>query len=169
MEYIKIGQIVNTHGLDGQIKLNMYTENLDDIKKYNIYLEKGKVFEKLNVLEIKKHKNQIILKIEDIDNFEKAESLKNKYVYIKDSEMREKNVLNKNEYFIKDLIGLEVLDEDLNKIGILKDVLELYTDVYVIERENKKDLLVPAIKQYVKEINIKENKMKIKLGNLNEI
>lgn len=169
MEYIKIGQIVNTHGLDGQIKLNMYTENLDDIKKYNIYLEKGKVFEKLNVLEIKKHKNQIILKIEDIDNFEKAESLKNKYVYIKDSEMREKNVLNKNEYFIKDLIGLEVLDEDLNKIGILKDVLELYTDVYVIERENKKDLLVPAIKQYVKEINIKENIMKIKLGNLNEI
>lgn len=169
MEYIKIGQIVNTHGLDGQIKLNMYTENLDDIKKYNIYLEKGKVFEKLNVLEIKKHKNQIILKIEDIDNFEKAESLKNKYVYIKDSEMREKNVLNKNEYFIKDLIGLEVVDEDLTKIGILKDVLELYTDVYVIERENKKDLLVPAIKQYVKEINIKENIMKIKLGNLNEI
>lgn len=169
MEYIKIGQIVNTHGLDGQIKLNMYTENLDDIKKYNIYLEKGKVFEKLNVLEIKKHKNQIILKIENIDNFEKAESLKNKYVYIKDSEMREKNVLNKNEYFIKDLIGLEVVDEDLNKVGILKDVLELYTDVYVIERENKKDLLVPAIKQYVKEINIKENIMKIKLGNLNEI
>lgn len=169
MEYIKIGQIVNTHGLDGQIKLNMYTENLDDIKKYNIYLEKGKVFEKLNVLEIKKLKNQIILKIENIDNIEKAESLKNKYVYIKDSEMREKNALNKNEYFIKDLIGLEVVDEDLNKVGILKDVLELYTDVYVIERENKKDLLVPAIKQYVKEINIKENKMKIKLGNLNEI
>lgn len=169
MEYIKIGQIVNTHGLDGQIKLNMYTENLEDIKKYNIYLEKGKVFEKLNVLEIKKHKNQIILNIENIDNIEKAESLKNKYVYIKDSEMREKNVLNKNEYFIKDLIGLEVVDEDLNKIGILKDVLELYTDVYVIERENKKDLLVPAIKQYVKEINIKEHKMKIKLGNLNEI
>lgn len=169
MEYIKIGQIVNTHGLDGQIKLNMYTENLEDIKKYNIYLEKGKVFEKLNVLEIKKHKNQIILNIENIDNIEKAESLKNKYVYIKDSEMREKNVLNKNEYFIKDLIGLEVVDEDLNKIGILKDVLELYTDVYVIERENKKDLLVPAIKQYVKEINIKEHRMKIKLGNLNEI
>lgn len=59
-------QIVNTHGLDGQIKLNMYTENLDDIKKYNIYLEKGKVFEKLNVMKLKNIKTKIILKIEDI-------------------------------------------------------------------------------------------------------
>lgn len=172
MEYIKIGQIVKTHSLDGSVKANMYTETLDDIKKYNIYLNIGlskDSYKKMNLVNVRKIKNQLILNFEDITTVEEAQKLKNKYIYITDEEMREKNVLNQNEYFIKDLIGLDVYDENNNLVGKISEVLELATDVYVIKQENKKDLLIPAIKEFIKEINIKEKTMKVKIGNLNEI
>lgn len=169
-EYINIGKVVNTHALKGLLKANVYTENLLDIQKYPyIYLSKnGKDFKKHEIIEVKESKNQVILKLKDVENIDEAESLKNYNIYIKNTELEKYNPLDQNEWYIKDLIGLEIYDEKNNHIGILKEVLELNTDVYIIKTLDK-EILIPAIKQYVKKVDIENNKMIVNLGNLDEI
>lgn len=169
-EYINIGKVVNTHALKGLLKANVYTENLLDIQKYPyIYLSKnGKDFKKYEIIEAKESKNQVILNLKDVENIDEAESLKNYNIYIKNTELEKYNPLDQNEWYIKDLIGLEVYDEKNNHIGILKEVLELNTDVYIIKTLDK-EILIPAIKQYVKKVDIENNKMIVNLGNLDEI
>lgn len=169
-EYINIGKVVNTHALKGLLKANVYTENLLDIQKYPyIYLSKnGKDFKKYEIIEAKESKNQVILNLKDVENIDEAESLKNYNIYIKNTELEKYNPLDQNEWYIKDLIGLEVYDEENNHIGILKEVLELNTDVYIIKTLDK-EILIPAIKQYVKKVDIENNKMIVNLGNLDEI
>lgn len=172
---IKIGQIVNTHSLKGNIRVNMYTETLDDIKKYSYILislknmddDKEKI--KFEIEKIKYSKNQVILKLKGIENISEAEKFKNKYIYITEEQLKENNPLQDNEYYIKDLIGLDVINQEGEKIGTLSDVLELNTDVYIVKRNSGKDILIPAIKQFVKKVNIKENKMIVSLGGLDEI
>lgn len=169
-EYINIGKIVNTHALKGLLKANVYTEKLLDIQKYPyIYLSKnGNEYIKYEIVEIKESKNQVILNLKGIEDIDEAEKLKNYNIYIKNSELKEFNPLSENEWYIKDLIGLDVYDEKGNHIGILKEVLELNTDVYVIKTLDK-EILIPAIKQYVKTVDIENNKMIVNLGNLDEI
>lgn len=172
---IKIGQIVNTHSLKGNIKVNMYTETLEDIKKYsyifislkNMDEDKEKI--KFEIEEIKFLKNQVILKLKGIEDISEAEKLKNKYIYITEEQLKKNNPLKNNEYYIKDLVGLDVINEKGEKVGILSEVLELNTDVYVVKRSFGKDILIPAIKQFVKKVNIEENKMLVSLGGLDEI
>lgn len=172
---IKIGQIVNTHSLKGNIKVNMYTETLEDIKKYsyifislkNMDEDKEKI--KFEIEEIKFLKNQVILKLKGIEDISEAEKLKNKYIYITEEQLKKNNPLKNNEYYIKDLVGLDVINEKGEKVGILSEVLELNTDVYVVKRSFGKDILIPAIKQFVKKVNIEENKMFVSLGGLDEI
>lgn len=169
-KYIKIGQIVNTHALKGDLKVNMYTENLDDIKKYSyIYLDLDDKKEKFEIEKIRFSKKQVLLKLKNINHINDAEKLKDKYIYINEEQLLKNNPLQDNEYYIKDLIGLNVLDQEGINIGKITEVLELNTDVYIVKNKEGKEILIPAIKRFIKKVNIKEKKMIVELGGLDEI
>ncbi|MEG0856080.1 MAG: ribosome maturation factor RimM [Terrisporobacter sp.] len=157
LTHFRIGQIVNTQGLKGEVKIYPY---VDDIHRFDelesFYLEKN--FEKEFKVEKVRYKgNMVIMKIKDIDTIELAEKIKSKNLYIS----REDSVdLDEDEFFIADLVGIEVFTTTGEKVGVLKEVLQYSAnDVYVVKGNDDKEYLIPSLIKFVPEINIKEKKM----------
>ncbi len=161
-EYFEIGQIVNTSGLKGIVKVNCFS---DDIRRFDklskVLIEKNKNLTEYMIEEVRYSKNQVLIKFKGIDTIEEAETFKNCYIKIKREELEE---LPEDTYYIVDLIGINVYLENEILVGEIIDVFPTGSnDVYVIKREENTDLLIPAIKDVVKSINIKEKKMIINL------
>lgn len=165
MDYLEIAQIVNTHGLRGNVKANVFSEEVENIAKYNrLYIKTKEGFKKYTVEKMQFSKKQAIIKFLEIKTKEQAEEYKNKYIYIDKLDLEP---LEQDAYYIVDLIGLEVFDEKTsNYIGTLESVEQTApTDVYVIKRKNEKDLLLPAVSRYVKKVDINNKKMIVSLEN----
>lgn len=161
-EYFEIGQIVNTSGLKGIVKVNSFSNDIRRFEKLSkVLIEKNKKLTEYMIEEVRYSKNQVLIKFRGIDTIEEAETFKNCYIKIKREELEE---LPEDTYYIVDLIGINVYLEDGILVGKIIDVFPTGSnDVYVIKREENTDLLIPAIKDVVKIINIKEKKMIINL------
>ena len=150
VEYFDIGYISNTHALKGELKVRPYT---DDVKRFESLKKilvdfKGELIS-YDIESVRYQKDIVLLKLKTVDSIEEAEKLKNHYIKIPRSEAKD---LEEGEYFIADLIGCEVYQEEL--LGVLDDVFTAGAgDVYVIKRKGKKDLLLPALKSVVKNVN----------------
>ena len=115
----------------------------------------------MEVEEVKYHKNMVLLKLKGIDRVEDAELLRNSYLEVDRENAIE---LQEGEYFIADLLGLYVFDEEEKKIGQLEDIFNTGSnDIYVVRTEEGKQLLLPAISEVIKEINLQENKIIVHL------
>ena len=161
-EYFEIGQIVNTSGLKGIVKVNPFTDNVsrfEEIKK--VFIEKNKELTEYEIEEVRFHKNQVLIKFKNIDSIEEAEKFRNCYIKISRKDARK---LPEDTYFIVDLIDTNVYLENNEYVGKIIDVFSTGSnDVYVIKREENTDLLIPAIKDVVKKVDIKNKKMIINL------
>ena len=159
-DLLQVGGIANTHGVKGEVKVFPTT---DDVKRFNklktVKLFTGKEYLELKIEGVKFFKQFVILKFKDIDNINQIEPYKGKSLWI----TREQAVkLDKDEYFIADMIDMAVKDEQDQVIGTLKDVMETgANDVYVIELKEGGELLLPAIKQCILHVNIEEQWMKV--------
>ncbi len=165
--YFEIGKIVNTQGVKGDVRV---VPSTDDIKRFEL-LKKAKLYKKNEIkeLEIEKvwyHKKFVILKFKGVNSMNDAELLRDFVLRVDDDESIS---LDDDEYFIRDLIGVNVILEDNSKVGVIKDVIRTgANDVYVLtnlmsDEENPKDILIPAIKQCIVDVNIKDKFMVVKL------
>ena len=110
---------------------------------------------------MKYHKNMVLVKFKGIDKVEDAELLRNFYLEVDRENAIE---LEEGEYFIADLLGMNVLTEENEELGKLEDVFNAgSSDIYVVKTEEGKQILLPAISEVVKEINLKENKIIVHL------
>jgi 16S rRNA processing protein RimM len=157
MDYTIIGQITNTHGVKGELKVYPLT---DDIKRFNIledaYIGDEKI--QLQVESVKYHKNLVILKFKEYNNINEVIDFKDYFIYVDEAGRID---LPKDHFFIYDILNSEVFDTDMNLIGTLIDVIQgSSSDVYVIkDHGNGKEYLIPAVKQFVKSVDIKEKKI----------
>ena len=157
LTHFRIGQIVNTQGLKGEVRVYPY---VDDINRFdeleNFYLDKN-FNQEFEVERVRYKGNMVIMKIKGVDSVEMAERLKTKNLYVS----RENSVdLDEDEFFIADLIGLDVFTVAGEKVGTLKDVLQYSAnDVYVVKGDNDKEYLIQSTLKFVPEINIEEKKM----------
>ncbi len=125
-----------------------------------VILDTGNEYITLNVQSVKYFKNMVIMKFKGIDNINDIEKYKGKDLLV----TRENAVpLEENEYFIADLIDMEVFNEDGEKLGIIFDVMQTgANDVYVIKLdENGKELLLPNIDECILDVNIEDKIMKV--------
>ena len=157
LAHFRIGQIVNAQGLKGEVRVYPYVDDInrfDDLESF--YLNKN-FNEEFEVERVRYKGNMVIMKIKGIDSVELAEKLKTKNLYIS----RENSVdLDEDEFFIADLIGLEVFTVAGDKVGVLKDVLQYSAnDVYVVKGDNDKEYLIPSTMKFVPEINLEDKKM----------
>ena len=157
MEYIVVGKIVNTHGIRGEIKIYPYT---DDIERFsnlkNVFIGQEKL--SVEITNVKYHKNMILLKLKEFDNINEVIKFKEELVFIHEEDKVE---LSKDNYFIYELIDCNVFDTDGNSLGYVKDVLQNSSnDIYVI-KDKEKEYLIPAVKQFIKEVNISEKRIVI--------
>ena len=155
---LEVGQIVNSYGIKGFFKVVPFVDTIEQFKDFKKLYMQNK--EELEVEEIKFSKNLVLVKVKGIDTIEQALKLKNLYLYVK----REDIKLEEGAHFIVDLIGLEVYTDDGNLLGILKEVLQPgANDVYIVEDEEKKQILLPVIPDVVKNIDIPNKKIVVHL------
>ncbi len=152
-EIFQVGIITSTHGVRGEVKVYPTTDDVRRFKKLKeIILDTGKEQITLEIESVKFFKQLVILKFKGIDNINDVEKYRQKSLYV----TRENAVrLRRDEYFIADLMGLKVQNEEGEEIGTLKEVMETgANDVYVIEMNDGRELLLPAIKQCVLNVDV---------------
>ena len=161
-QLLQVGVISSTHGVRGEVKVFPTTDDVKRFKKLKkVILDTGKEQLPLEIEGVKFFKQFVILKFRGIDNINDIEQYKGKRLLV-DREHAVK--LKKDEYFIADMIGMDVFTEDGELFGALKDVMETgANDVYIIEMSDGKEVLVPAIKQCILDVDIENRKMVIHL------
>ena len=161
-QLLQVGVISSTHGVRGEVKVFPTTDEVKRFKKLKkVILDTGKEQLPLEIEGVKFFKQFVILKFRGIDNINDIEKYKGKRLLV-DREHAVK--LKKDEYFIADMIGMDVFTEDGELFGALKDVMETgANDVYIIEMSDGKEVLVPAIKQCILDVDIENRKMVIHL------
>lgn len=161
-KFLQVGVISSTHGVRGEVKVFPTTDDKNRFKKLkNVILDTGKEHMPLEIESVKFFKQFAILKFKGIDNINDIEKYKGKSLLV---DRKNAVKLQKDEYFIADMIGMEVFTEDGNRFGVLRDVMETgANDVYVIDMADGKEVLVPAIKQCILNVDVEEKKMTIHL------
>ena len=152
-DLLQVGVITTTHGVRGEVKVFPTTDDANRFKKLkHVILDTGKEQLDLEITQVKFFKNLVILKFKGIDNINEIEKYKGKSLYV----TRENAIkLKKNEYFIADLIGLKAVTEDGTELGSVTDVLQTgANDVYVVKQPDGEEVLIPAIKDCVLNVDL---------------
>ena len=159
-DLFKVGAITSTHGVHGEVKVFPTTDDIKRFKKQKDYLLKTKDgYRSVTVKSVKYFKQFVILGFEEFSSPEDILPYRRCELYT-DREHAIK--CEKDEYFIADLIGVAVYDEDEKKVGVIKDVIETgANDVYIIDPGDNRELLVPAIKQCILNVDINNKRMDI--------
>ncbi|MCI8326821.1 MAG: 16S rRNA processing protein RimM [Lachnospiraceae bacterium] len=161
-ELYQVGAITQTHGLKGEVKVFPMTDDITRFKNMKeIILDTGKEKKLLEVVSARAQKNLVILKFKGIDHINEIEKYKGCGLFVSKENRIE---LKKDEYFVADLIGVKAVNENNQEIGVISDVLQTgANDVYVIETEQNQEILVPAIKDCILEVNIEQGYVKMHL------
>lgn len=150
---LQVGVITQTHGIRGEVKVFPTTDDVNRFKKLKeVTLANEKERLTMTIESVKFFKQYVILKFDGYDSINDIEKYKGAKLLVS----REKAVkLQKDEYFIADLIGLRVVTEEGEDFGVLKDVLETgANDVYIVEMTDGKEVLLPAIKDCIRDIDM---------------
>lgn len=159
---VRIGQIVSTQGLNGEVRIYPFTDYRERFEEFEyVYLE-DKPGTKLQIEKVRYKGQLAIAKFKGFESVNDVEKLKDIYIVIDKEDMRD---LPEDTYYIFDLVGSKVIDQDDNLIGKLVDVIQnTAQDLYVIQHdESKKRILIPAVKEFIKEINIEEKIIQVKI------
>ena len=159
-DMLRVGVISSTHGVRGEVKVFPTTDDparFEDLE--TVFLDTGREKLKLEISGVKFFKNMVILKFKGYDNINDIEKYRGKDLWI----TRDQDVpLGEDENFVADLIGLSVVTDQGETLGVMKDVMFTgANDVYVVERENGKELLFPAIKDCILDVDLEEGVMTV--------
>ena len=161
-QLLQVGVISSTHGIRGEVKVFPTTDDPDRFRKLKqVILDTGREQKSLEIEGVKFFKQFVILKFKDIDNINDIEKYKGKSLYV----TREHAVkLKKDEYFIADLIGIQVVSDEGEELGTISDVLQTgANDVYVVSKDGAKDLLIPAIHACIQNVDVAAGQMEVHL------
>ena len=161
-DLFQVGIITSPHGVRGEVKVFPTTDDNKRFKKLkDCYIEYKDELMLVKACGCKFFKNMVILKFEDFDNMNDVEKFRKCRILVD----RENAVsLEEDEYFVADLIGISVVDENDNAIGVLSDVIETgANDVYVVNNEQDEEILIPAIKDCILAVDINARVMRVHL------
>lgn len=163
-DYLRVGVITTTHGIRGEVKVFPTT---DDSNRFNdlkqVYLDTGKEIITLEIEGVKFFKQLVILKFKGIDNINDIEKYRGKDLLItRDNAVK----LEKDEYFIFDLIDSEVITDEGEKLGVLVEILTTAAnDVYIVKTPDNKEILLPSIKECILDVDVENKKITVHVMN----
>ena len=164
MEKVVLGQIVAPHGVRGDLRIMPLTSNTQLFSDMDYLLLPDD--RRLHIVKARPHKNIMLVTVKEVASIEEAEALRGQKVSVYREDMPE---LPEGRYYVGDLIGLPVLDEQGNRIGTFKDVLPTGSkDVYVIQPPEGKDILVANIPENIREIDLKNGRIIVRLPEWDE-
>ena len=160
-DLLKVGVITTTHGVRGEVKVYPTTDPERFPELDYVLLDTGREKRKLEIEKVRFFKNLMILKFKGIDNINDIEMYKQRELWIPREEGQD---LEEDEYYIADLIGMKVVLEDGSSFGTLTDVMETgANDVYVVENGEGEEILLPAIRECILDVDVEKNVMTIHL------
>ena len=161
LEYISIGQIINTYGVKGELKVYPLTDNISRFDKLKIvYIEENQELYEYEIQHINYLNNIVIVKFKNIEDIESAEKFRNKYIKVHRNDAVK---LPEDSFFVCDVIGTDVFTIEGEKLGKVCDVIETGSnDVFVIKTKDK-EILIPALKTIFKEIDIIKGRIVVEL------
>ena len=159
-ETLQVGEIVNTHGLRGDVKLVPWTDYPEVFEDFShVYTDIKSQKTTLEIVSIKYQKSNLIIKFKSIDHIDEAEKLKNHILYVDRDQLGEPD-----GYYICDLIGCSVHTDEGLLLGEVVDVFQTGSnDVYVVRSDKGKDILLPVIDEVVLSVDIENNKICVHL------
>ena len=161
-DFLKVGAVTAPHGVRGEMRVYPTTDDPDRFRSLEeVILQKDGRREPRKILSVKFSKNMVILKLAGIDSMNEAEKYRNWDLMVP----REKAVpLGENEYYIGDLIGMEVSTEEGKLLGHIEDVMQTgANDVYVVTSEEYGEILIPAIRACIRKVDVEGNSMTVEL------
>ena len=161
-DMFQVGIITSPHGVMGEVKVFPTTDDNKRFKKLKeCFIEYNNELMPVKACGCKFFKNMVILKLENFDNMNDVEKFRKCKIFVD----REHAVsLDKDEYFVADLLGISVADENGNVLWALEDVIETgANDVYVVKNESGDEILIPAIKDCILDVNVNERVMIVHL------
>jgi len=162
--YLRVGVISTTHGIRGEVKVFPTTDDQNRFKELKeLFLDTGNELIKMEIEGVKFFKQLVILKFKGIDRIEDVEKYRGKDLLI----TRDKAVkLEKDEFFIFDLIDSEVFTDEGEKLGVLVEILtSAANDVYVVKTADNKEILLPSIKECILDIDVENKKIIVHIMN----
>ena len=152
-DLLKVGVITTTHGVRGEVKVYPTTDEPERFLDLEyVLLDTGKELRRLDIKNVRFFKNLVILKFDGIDNINDIEKYKGRDLWIPREEAQE---LDEDEYYIADLLGMK---------GVLRDVMETgANDVYIVDSVEHGEVLLPAIKECILDVDIETNTMTVHL------
>ena len=161
-KYLEIGQIVNTFGIKGMVKIKPFTDDInrfDRLKKIYISNKNGK--KEYQIQEVKYHKNMVLMKLEGVDTLEQADLLRQSYLLV---DRADEEPLEEGVYYIVDLLGLEVYTDENKLLGKVEDIFNTGSnDIYVIKDEMGKQILLPGIPEVLKNVDLEKGRITVHL------
>ncbi len=159
-QFLRVGVISSTHGIRGEVKVYPTT---DDPERFldldEVILDTGREHKILEIEGVKFFKNQVILKFKGYDNINDIEKYLKKDLLVDREHAVE---LGENENFIADLIDMEVVTDEGKVLGTLTDVIETgANDVYAVKTPEGKEILLPAIRDCILDVNVDEKRMTV--------
>ena len=157
-DHVVVGRIRGTRGLRGDLRVEILTDFPERFAPYIIvYLNNQPAL----VLRSEPFKQGLILRLQDVGDRTAAESLVGRYLTIPETDIKP---LPEGSYYHFQLLGMEVATEEGERVGEIREIISTGgNDVYVIKREGKKELLIPAIGDVVKKVDVPNNKITIHL------
>ena len=161
--FISIGQIVNTHGTKGEVKVKVFSDSIDRFESVKqVYLAPGGNPEDrrlLTVTGLRYHKDTVLLTFREIGSMSQAEGLKNAFLQVPEEDLPP---LPEGRYYIYQLEGLSVWEKDVC-YGRLTEVLQPGSnDVYVV-KDGSREILIPALKSVIREVDLEKGRMEVEL------
>lgn len=161
--YYHVGKIVNTHGIRGEVKVVPITDFADERFKQgaSLMIEKGDQMIPVTVEQARPHKGMLLLKLAEYDNINDVETFRNCFLSVAEDDQQP---LEDGAYYYHQIIGLQVETTDGRPLGKIKEIMAPgANDVWVVERPNQKDLLLPVIKDVIKKVDLDEQKVIVEL------
>ena len=154
-QFIEAGKVVNTHGVKGEVKIQVWLDSPEFLKKFKtVYIDNRAV----KLVSGRVHKGFLIAVLDGVDDVNAAMSLKNKTVFIDRKDAK----LPKGAYFLQDIIGAAVVTEDGESVGTLEDILETPASrIYVVRGETEH--LIPAVDEFIVKVDAENAVVTVRL------
>lgn len=161
-DLIKVGKIVGTHGYKGTVKaipLTDFPERFQPQKQFIV--TRGKEMLELTLQSCGIHRGLLLLKFAEINSLEEADRYKDSFIHV---EMKDLFVLPEGHYYQFELLGMDVEDLEKGFLGKLTEILETgANDVYVVQSEQYGEILIPAIDQVIRQVDVRQKRMLVQL------
>ncbi len=153
---LRVGKIINTHGIKGDLKVLPLTDYAERFEELDwVYMDGNN--EKFYIRNVKYMPTVVLLSFKGYGDISSVEKFRGKYLLIDESQRR---VLPEDTHYIADIIGLDIYTVENEHIGKVKDIIQTGSnEVYVIEDENDKEILIPAVREFILEICLEEGKI----------